>query len=249
MAIKGIDVSKWQGTIDWAKVKRAGVGFAIIRAGFGREVSQKDTKFEANYAGAKAQGIPVGAYWYSYATTVEDVKREAAACLTVIKGKQFEYPIWFDQEYEPGILALTNAQRTAICKAFCEELEKAGCYTGIYCSTDFMNTKLDYKALADYDHWAAQYGTKCTSKHPYGIWQYSSTGTVSGIAGNVDMDYGLKDYPSIIKAAGLNGYGKAVAPTPPSPALSTYKIGPMSAGDVRKLEAFAERLGLPLEKV
>ena len=94
--IKCIDVSTWQGVIDWKKVKAAGYEHAIIRAGFGREASQVDNKFEHNYKNAKAAGVKLGAYWYSYADSVEDAKREAAACLTVLEGKTFEMPIFFD---------------------------------------------------------------------------------------------------------------------------------------------------------
>ena len=91
----GIDVSKHQGVIDWSKVK---TDFAILRAGFGRYASQKDPQFERNYAGAKAAGIPVGAYWYSYARSAEEAREEAKACLQVLQGKQFEFPIYFDIE-------------------------------------------------------------------------------------------------------------------------------------------------------
>lgn len=211
MELKGIDVSKYQGKVDWAAIKKSGkVHFAILRAGYGKLASQKDTQFEANYKGAKAQGIPVGAYWYSYATTVAEAKQEAQAFLKVIQGKQFEYPVYFDQEYEPGIKALTNTQRTAICKTFCDEMEKAGYYCGIYCSSDWMNSWLNSSALSKYDHWAAQYASKCTSKHFYGMWQYSSSNAlgVPGFDKSLDCNICYKDYPTIIKTAGLNGYSK-----------------------------------------
>ena len=95
----GVDVSFAQGKVDWKKVKDSKkVDFAIIRAGFGRDVSQEDSQFKNNYAGCKENGIPCGVYWYSYADSPEDAKREAKACLEVIKGKQFEYPIYFDLE-------------------------------------------------------------------------------------------------------------------------------------------------------
>ena len=94
--IKGIDVSSWQGVVDYRKVKASGINFVIIRAGFGREVSQKDNCFEQNYKNAKAAGLDIGAYWYSYADSAEDAVREAKACREVIKGKKFEYPIFFD---------------------------------------------------------------------------------------------------------------------------------------------------------
>lgn len=206
--INGIDVSKWQGKIDWNKVKAAGKKFAILRAGYGQ--SGKDAYFEANYRGAKAAGVHVGAYWYSYATTVAAAKAEARACLRAIRGKVFEYPIWFDQEYEPSIKRLTKQQRTDIVKAFCEELENAGYYTGLYCSRDWLTNWLYPKQLKAYDIWIAAYGqTPGNVPLPFGIWQCSSKGKVPGISGNVDLDESFKDYYKIIRATGLNGYDHA----------------------------------------
>lgn len=207
MEIKGIDVSKYQGVVDWAKVKASGVQFAILRAGYGRAIKQIDPFFAINYKGCKAAGMPVGAYWYSYATDVEAAKKEVQTCLEAIQGKQFEYPIWFDQEYEPGIKALTDQQRTDIVKAFCDALEAAGYYTGIYCSRDWLRNYLIADQLKAYDVWVAAYGNTAGSVPlPYGMWQYSSTGSVPGISGNVDMDITYKDYPGIIQKAKLNGY-------------------------------------------
>ena len=151
--VYGIDVSHHQGLIDWAAVKKAGVQFAILRAGFGREISQKDGCFEENYVACKAAGIPVGAYWYSYATDTAAARKEAATCLKAIEGKSFEYPVWFDQEYEPGIKALTDRQRVEIVKAFCNTLEDAGYYTGLYCSRDWLKNYLIPDQLKAYDVW------------------------------------------------------------------------------------------------
>ncbi len=186
---RGIDVSKWQGTIDWTKVAAAGIQFAFIRAGYGSSASQKDSKFESNYAGAKAAGLLVGAYWYSYATTKAGGQKEAAACLEVIAGKDLDLPVYFDQEYEKSIVALSNSTRTAICKAFCDAIQAGGYTPGIYASTDWINNKLNYKELTDYSICAAQYATICTCTADYDIWQYSSKGSVTGISGSVDMDY------------------------------------------------------------
>ena len=206
--INGIDVSKWQGKIDWNKVKAAGKKFAIIRAGYGQ--SGKDSYFEANYRGAKAAGVQVGAYWYSYATTVAAAKAEARACLRAIRGKVFEYPIWFDQEYEPSIKRLTKQQRTDIIKAFCEELENAGYYTGLYSSRDWLTNWVYPAQLKAYDIWVAAYGkTPGNVPLPYGMWQKSSTGKVPGINGNVDLDVSYRDYFKIIRTAGLNGFDHA----------------------------------------
>lgn len=206
--IKAIDVSKHQGTIDWKSARNSGIQHAIIRAGYGSYLNQKDPKFDANVKGCEDNGINWGAYWYSYAESVEEARQEARIFLQVVKGLKPTMPLVYDMEYEPGILALDNATRTAMVKAFLGELEAAGYYAMLYCSTNFLKTKLNYKELTSYDIWAAQYGPSCNSPLPYGIWQYSSTGSVPGISGNVDLDIMYKDYPKIIKNAGLNGWPK-----------------------------------------
>ena len=208
--LKGIDVSKYQLVIDWAKVKASGVQFALLRAGYGREIKQIDPYFEINYKGCKAAGIPVGAYWYSYATDVDGAHKEAQTFLQAIKGKSFEYPVWFDQEYETRIKALTKQQRTDIVKAFCSDMEANGYYTGLYCSLDWVKNWVDASQLKAYDLWVAAYdgNDPATSPLPYGIWQHSSKGTVPGISVNVDLDIAYKNYTSIIKNAGLNKLSK-----------------------------------------
>lgn len=207
MEVKGIDVSKHQGEIDWQKVKDSGVEFAILRAGYGREISQVDPCFEKNYAACKAVGLPVGAYWYSYATDPYGALKEAHTCLKALQGKCFEYPVWFDQEYEPGIKALTSQQRTDLVRVFCAELEEQGYYTGLYCSRDWLEHWVLPDQLKALDIWVAAYGsTPGNVPLPYGIWQYSGTGQVPGIAGPVDLDTAYKDYPAIIRRAGLNGF-------------------------------------------
>ena len=206
MSMKGIDVSKHQGTVNWSHVKADGVKFAIIRAGYGKQASQKDTQFENNYAGCKAQGIPCGAYWYSYAATPAEAKQEAAVCLSVIKGKTFEYPVYFDIE-EPSVLAKGKAACTAIAKAFLEAVEQAGYFVGIYSSKAHLESCITEELRTRYAVWVAHYGVDKTTYHgQYGIWQKSSTGKVYGISGNVDMNECYTDYPAAIKKKGLNGF-------------------------------------------
>lgn len=254
----GIDVSKHQGKIDWDAVKASGVQFAILRAGYGKYVSQKDATFEFNYAECKRVGLPVGAYWYSYAATVADVKAEMQAFLAAIKGKTFEYPVYFDQEYEPAIKALTNAKRTQLVQTALDTLQAAGYYAGLYASANWVNQWLNPAELTQYDLWAAQYGANCGAKLPFGIWQHTSTGRVAGISGNVDCNRAYKDYPAIIKAAGLNGFAKSKpadetngtnTATPDKPAVTPLyqlTIGPMTAGDKATLTNAAKALGLPV---
>lgn len=202
---QGIDVSRWQGDIDWTKVK---TDFCIMQAGYGRELSQKDAKFERNYAGCKSAGIPCGAYWYSYATSENEARKEAQVCLEVLKGKQFEYPIYYDVE-EQRTLSLGREKISAIIKAFLSELEKAGYFAGLYMSASPLTAYTTEEVKSRYAVWVAHYGvSKPAYSGPYGIWQKSSTGTVPGISGNVDLNESYADYPAIIKSAGLNGYTK-----------------------------------------
>lgn len=187
---KGIDVSEHQGVIDWAKVAKDGVQFAVLRAGYGRELSQKDKQFERNYAGAKAAGIKVGAYWYSYANSVERGEQEAKTCLKVLEGKTFELPVFFDQEYEKSILALSTKTRTDIVLKFLETVKGAGREVGLYSSTNFIQTKLQAKRLTAYPLWLAEYGSKLHYTGMVWAWQYTSKGRVAGIKGNVDCNHG-----------------------------------------------------------
>ena len=202
---KGIDVSEHQGNINWSHVKADGIQFAIIRAGYGKELSQKDRQFENNYAGCKSNGIPCGVYWYSYATTVEDAKKEAQTCLKVIAGKTFEYPIYFDLE-EPDQFKLGKKACSDIVQAFCDEIEKAGYYAGLYCSTYYLTNYVSEIVRKRYAVWVAQYNDKCSYTGDYGIWQKSNEGNVYGISGDVDLDECYIDYPTAIKKAGLNGF-------------------------------------------
>lgn len=205
MAKHGVDVAKYQGTIDWKKVKSAGVDFCIIQAGYGRSTTQKDPYFEQNYKNAKAAGLNVGVYWYSYAVSEADAVQEAQACLQVIKGKQFEYPVYYDIE-EQAQFNRGKSFCDAIAKAFCDTLEKAGYYAGIYTGRYAAQHYFSQNTFKRYALWVAEYGGRLNYSGDYGIWQNSSTWRVSGINGNVDHDYSYVDYPSIIKKAGLNGF-------------------------------------------
>lgn len=220
---KGIDVSIHQGAIDWNKVNAAGIQFAILRAGYGKVISQKDSCFEANYSGAKAAGIPVGAYWYSYAKTPEEARLEADICLKVLKDKQFEYPIFYDVE-EQTILSLGKEKVSSIIRAFLEEVEKAGYWVGLYMSASPLKIYVSDTILQRYAIWVAQWSDKLTYSGSYGIWQYSKKGTVAGINGNVDLDYCYVDYPTKIKEKGLNGYGEQHKPSESTPSKKTINV-------------------------
>ena len=197
---KGVDVSEWQGNINWSHVKTDGVKFAIIRAGIGHRV---DDQFANNYAGCKSNSVPVGAYWYSKATTVAEAKQEAQDFLAALKGKTFEYPVYMDLE-ESAQFALGKAKCSELADAFLTVLEQAGYYAGLYCSTSYLNSHVSESVRKRYTIWCADYRGNCGYNGDYGIWQ-PGTGTIYGIDTEVDLDYAYVDYPKIIKNAGLNG--------------------------------------------
>lgn len=220
--MNGIDVSYHQGKIDWSAVRQAGIGFAILRAGYGSAAAQKDKCFDANMKGALAAGIGTGAYWFSYAASPADARLEARACRDVLApywGK-LTYPVYYDYEYdteryvkEQTGRAPTRAERTAVIAAFLQELESFGYRGGVYTNRDYMENRLDMAALAPYELWVADYSAG--EPHPRaGLWQTGSTGKVAGISGNVDMNRGLLDYPSLLRAAGKNGLVPAASADP-----------------------------------
>lgn len=218
---RGIDVSKWQGEINWSKVKNDGINFAMIRSSFGGTNGQRDLKFEYNYENAKDVGVNVGAYHFAYATTPKEAVKEAEYCLSVIKGKKFEYPIAYDLE-DSKIQKLGKAKISEIANAFCETMEKNGYYAAIYSNLYWFNNYFTDEIFKKYDIWLAQWNDKPTFQRPYGIWQKSSKGKVDGISTFVDLDESYKNYPSIMKYNGLNGYGKEEeTPKPPK----GYKAG------------------------
>lgn len=226
MTIKGIDVSKHQGSIDWAKVKAAGIEFAMIRAGFGKNLNQVDECFAANVKGAQAVGIKAGAYHYSYAQSTEDAKKEAAFFLSLIKGYKLEYPVAFDIE-DPSQTKLGKNVCTDIALTFCNIVEKAGYFTMFYCNPAWIKSYLNMTKLSRFGLWLANWGVSSPA-YKCGIWQYTSDGSVPGISGRVDMNYSYVDYASIIAQKSLNGF-KAAAPTlieNPAPAVPTVPTGP-----------------------
>lgn len=196
MAYKGIDVSKYQGEIDWQKVKADGVQFAIIRAGYGRESSQKDPYFEKNYEGAKAAGLSVGAYWYSYAESIEDAKIEAKTFLEAATGKSFDLPVYYD--VEEGKQAQKGKEFVTGCiLAFTDAVKQAGYTPGVYANTNWLTNYIDRDKLGDMSIWKADYREKYDTSIPCDIHQYTSSGTVNGISGRVDMNHGFAEFCKI----------------------------------------------------
>ena len=224
--LKGIDVSKWQGDIDFAKASAA-IDFAVIRAGYGREESQIDVKWEKNYTGFKQQGTAVGAYWYCYADCAEAAKKEAEVCLQALKGKQFELPIFYDVlegDHIPILQKSAERKGTTvsalineIVPAFCSILEQNGYYVGIYCNTNGYNNYLNDHNKQRYVQWVADWRGTCGYTGEKVMWQYSSKGKVSGIVGYVDKDYAYTDF-AVIKEKGFNGWNAVdYQPDPENP--------------------------------
>ena len=213
--MKGIDISVYQGDINWEKVK-GNIDFAIIRAGYGK--GNVDKKFKQNITACNKLGIPCGVYWFSYALNEEMAKAEADYCINLIKPYKIDYPVCFDYEYDSYNYAKKNGPTPnantlmLIAKAFLDRVEKLGYYSMNYTNPDFLSR--GFSKLTDrFDTWLAQWGVSTPTK-ACGIWQYSATGAVPGIVGNVDMDISYNDYPTIIKNLSLNKGEENPTPIP-----------------------------------
>lgn len=203
---KGIDVSSYQGKIDWNEVKDY-IDFAIIRCGFGNDlVSQDDSEYRRNAEECARLKIPFGTYLFSYATDLRMIESEVKHTLRLIKDKKLEYPIFLDVE-ERTQLNLPKEKLTEIVSYYCKRMEEEGYYVGIYASLDVLNTKLDSSELAKYDKWVAEWNKNFTYRHPSGLWQYTDNGKIPGIPTRVDEDRAFYDYPKIIRGSGLNHLG------------------------------------------
>jgi GH25 family lysozyme M1 (1,4-beta-N-acetylmuramidase) len=250
MQIKGIDVSKHNGVIDWKKVKNAGINFAIIRAGFGS--STVDEKFKVNIEGALNAGLNVGVYWFSYAYTVAKAEIEAKFLLKLIepyKGK-INMPVCFDWEYDSYNYAKkhgvtpTKQLVSDMAIKFLSTIEGAGWYAMNYTNIDYLNRFFNDSVKNRFDTWVAQWASKCSYSGNYGIWQYGAeqnyldTKYVDGIKGIVDKNIAFKDYPTIIKTNGLNGFKKADT-------ISLYH----TVKDNEKLSDILKSYGVTLEEI
>lgn len=212
--MKGLDISSYQSGINFDAIKSAGIEFLILRAGFtgwGTGISyNKDKCFEDFYCKAKQRDINVGAYWYSCANTKEKGIAEARYMYeNCLKGKQFEYPIYIDVEDSHHQVNNKRGVTDAII-GFCEYLENLGYYVGIYASDiSGFQDKMYLNELNAYDKWVARYGSEPKYVKQYGMWQSTSSGRINGYNGNLDCDVAYKDYSSIIKNIGLNGFSKS----------------------------------------
>ena len=200
----GIDVSVYQGTIDWTKVSESGIDFAMIRAGY-RGYGDKgslveDTMFAKNALGAKINKIDIGVYFYSQAINIEEAKEEAKFVVSLIKkyGIDVKYPIAIDTELSPMGTGradnISKEKRTEVVKAFCETIKQLGYKPMIYANKYWLYDNLNVQQISRYDIWLAHYIESTDYKYQYMMWQYTNTGKVDGITGNVDKNYCYKKY-------------------------------------------------------
>ena len=251
MKVFGIDISTWQRNYPYDSANNEGVRFAILRAGFSQT---KDAQFETHYSNAKRLGWGVGAYWYSYAKTVDSAKLEARAFVKAIEGKQFEYPIYLDLEDKSILNNTTKETRDNIVRAFGEIIEAAGYYFGVYTNRNWYNNLISGSELNKrFDWWIAQWSTAEPTNVNYGMWQfggetnYIRSNKVAGVT--TDQNYAIKDYPSIMKNSGLNGFPKGNvenSPTPSNP-LDAFTdeqlVQKVGAGEFGNGEARRNALG------
>lgn len=211
--IKGIDISHWNGSIDFDKVKASGVEFVIIKAGGSDKGFYTDPMFITNYNKAKAAGLFVGAYYFAGKNFrgVEAGIADAHRFIAILNGLKFEYPVFLDIEAQENRY---KEEITDASVAFCNMLESAGYFVGIYASDiSGFKDKLNHDRIASYAHWVARYGKEPEVCKNFGIWQYSSKGRVPGIIGSVDLDLSAVDYAKTITEKGFNGYEKPVKKT------------------------------------
>lgn len=225
----GIDVSKHQGTIDWAQVKAAGVDYAIIRIayrGYGSDGKMRiDPQFEANISGARANGIDVGVYFFSQAVNVDEAVEEASLVLNTLNGRKLQYPVYIDMEYANAKRSgradrISKRVRTDCAVAFCETVRNSGYKAGIYASKAFYDDELTFSRISGYNIWVAHYTKSVTDfSHRYEMWQYSEKGKISGIKYKIDLDISFYDYA---KGNNMSEAGSKVIFVPDSLELAKY---------------------------
>ena len=199
--VKGIDLSGWDTTVHWDKLKKE-VDFVILRAGLGN--NQSDKVYESYYKKCKEHELPVGAYWFGKATTVKQAENEANYFIQRLKGKKFEYPVYYDIEYEKMVETGKENVSKMLAK-FCTVLEKHKYYCGVYANKSTLESKFTSEVLKKYDIWLAHYTSK-TSYKGHKIWQYTESGRLDGKPGDCDLNWSYFDYPTLIKSKHFNGY-------------------------------------------
>ena len=263
--VYGIDVSRYQGDIDWAQVAASGVKFALLRAGSQNNSGPYiDPYFERNYADAKAAGIAVGAYIYTYAETEAEQNDEILTILPALEGKTFEYPVFVDVE-DKSLTGIGKAALTHLVKRYMDIIDQKGFVPGWYSYTNYINSYLCPEVLADYPLWVADYRSSLGYTGDYHIWQYTSSGTVPGISGKVDLN---RDYHHYIASTGAPAEEQPATPELHKLSISlpgadadkaaeiirkaadlglapdvTVETLPASAGDIKTLTEMADAAG------
>ena len=250
-----IDLSYHNEIESWDEIAE-NVDAVILRIGYRSTGTKKigaDVQFGNFYKAAKEQGLPVGCYFFSAAVTVEEAVEEAEFVLKKLEENncKFEMPVYFDMETREQE-NLSTAAATAVARAFCEKIEEGGYYTGIYCNKFFARDQLYAHQLADFHFWIAQYADECTYDGPYGMWQYSETGSVPGIRRYVDLNFCYYNYPQIIKDLGMSGYGDSTGDEEDEkpvlkPSYSFKKVEGFGLNDVKTIVYGADDMMTPDE--
>ena len=245
MEFRGIDISKHNGNIDFNKLK-GNINFAIVRTSFG--FFNEDPKYREYIKGLESIGVPYGLYHYSYARNLEEAKKEVEGFLNIARQYNPTYPLVLDMEdadhWKANNGNPSNDMYVQICEYFCKRVEEAGYYAMIYASKSWLETKLNDSRLDRFDKWLAQWSSKPTYNKPFGIWQYTSDGSVPGISGRVDMNISYKDYPSIIKGISTNIPTQKTEPTQQAQTTNTYTVKP---GDT--LSGIASKYGTTYQEL
>ena len=240
------DVSRYQGNIDWEQAKADGLDGAILKT-----VSTNYTEFgglyidpyfERNYAECKRLGIPVGVYYYTYAQDQNYADKELTLFKKAISGKTFELPLVVDVE-DNLLKPLSANALTDIVEYALKTIESWGCYAMVYTYLNYQNTELNMARLAKYDLWLAAYRDVRPTYPAHSIWQYTSSGSLRGVNGRCDLNHCYKDFPTIIKNAGLNGFSKA-EPSKLKAEDGAVVIGYMSKGDVITISTKLDDMGV-----
>lgn len=251
MSIHGIDVSEFQDSIDWGAVKAGGIQFAMIRAGYGE--GNADQQFARNASECNRVGLPFGVYWFSYAYTPEMARQEAEYCISAITEYEVQYPVCFDFEYASVEFAenrgvnVTRELATSLVEAFCQRVEELGYFAMYYSNLDFLDRLFDASLRNKYALWLAQYAS-APSISGMALWQYSSSGQVSGISGNVDQDIAYYDLANVISRAGLNRLrGEVSTPDSATPEPNDVIAYIVKPGDT--LSEIALRFGTTYQEI
>lgn len=219
----GIDISVWQppNSIDYDTLAKE-VDFVILRAGFTGHNNGKDPRnfnidrhFERHYSELSRRGVPIGVYWYGGAKTKAEADKEIELLMKAISGKKLAYPVYYDVEENLTHGKLSKQSLTEIVEYWCATVEAKGYYVGIYASLNWFRNKLDSDRLSRFDFWLAHWNVAAPA-FPVNLWQFKDDGHLTAHKGNLDFNYSYADYPSMIKKAGLNGYGKDSTPNKPS---------------------------------